>query len=411
MEREPGFLALIRDVLAHFYDYPYLQSHKLSAELGASDSLSPQERMLTLRTVILEAIEEMKAAPTGAVRSVRDRAYHVLHLYYVEGLGIEEVSAELAISERQVYRELRKAEGVLATLLWKRHQSSGSHSVTQPPSRADLVLQEAARLPSESEEIAVQDLLRKAVSAVSELAAQRAVEIRTGVEAGAGSLFTSAQVIRQVMVSMLSHALQIAQPHSLLSIQGQSRDNGIRIQISFSVDECMHSDGLIPVATHELIKRLGGHCSGRKSPQGMTCVELDFGRQARSTVLVIDDNQALVELFQRYLAGEGYNLISARGGKEGLRLSEASSPDVVVLDVMLPDHDGWEILQRLRNQASTMHIPVIVCSVFDEPELAKSLGASAFLSKPVTRNALVAELARCIEAGRFRRHPESRGDT
>jgi CheY-like chemotaxis protein len=67
----------------------------------------------------------------------------------------------------------------------------------------------------------------------------------------------------------------------------------------------------------------------------------------------------------------------------GLELAEQLVPDAIILDVMMPDMDGWELLQRLRSLPSTSAIPVIICSVFSDPELAFSLGASAVLSKPV----------------------------
>jgi CheY-like chemotaxis protein len=60
--------------------------------------------------------------------------------------------------------------------------------------------------------------------------------------------------------------------------------------------------------------------------------------------------------------------------------------------VMMPGMDGWEVLQRLRNHPDTQHIPVIICSVFNDPELAYALGASSFLSKPVRREDIIKAL-------------------
>jgi CheY-like chemotaxis protein len=59
---------------------------------------------------------------------------------------------------------------------------------------------------------------------------------------------------------------------------------------------------------------------------------------------------------------------------------------------MMPDMDGWEVLQRLRNHPATQHTAVIICSVFDDPELAYALGASSFLSKPVKREDIIKAL-------------------
>jgi CheY-like chemotaxis protein len=104
------------------------------------------------------------------------------------------------------------------------------------------------------------------------------------------------------------------------------------------------------------------------------------------TILVIDDYEGLSRLLKRYLAGHRCRVLAATDGMSGLSLAREVQPDAVVLDVMMPGMDGWEILQRLQNHPDTQHIPVIICSVFNDPELAYALGASSFLSKPVKRD-------------------------
>lgn len=124
VQSQRGFVEQVREVLAHLYEYPYLQTHPLANALKSGSYLPTQERMLFLRTAILEAVEEMNPGTDVPLRSLRARAYNVLNLHYVEGLTVQEVSAELAISDRQVYRELRKAEGILPTLLWARRRTA-----------------------------------------------------------------------------------------------------------------------------------------------------------------------------------------------------------------------------------------------------------------------------------------------
>ena len=70
-------------------------------------------------------------------------------------------------------------------------------------------------------------------------------------------------------------------------------------------------------------------------------------------------------------------------------MAEEASPDAIVLDVMMPGMHGWEFLQRLRNQPQTRDIPVLVCSIINNPTLAYSLGASLFLAKPVSRDGVL----------------------
>jgi CheY-like chemotaxis protein len=120
-------------------------------------------------------------------------------------------------------------------------------------------------------------------------------------------------------------------------------------------------------------------------------VELSFGKNM-PTLLVIDDYEGLSRLLKRYLAGHPCRVLAATDGLSGLSLAREIQPDAVILDVMMPNMDGWEVLQRLRNHPDTKHIAVIICSVFDDPELAYALGASSFLSKPVKREDVIKAL-------------------
>jgi CheY-like chemotaxis protein len=82
----------------------------------------------------------------------------------------------------------------------------------------------------------------------------------------------------------------------------------------------------------------------------------------------------------------------ANNGPKGIELAQQLQPNVIILDVMIPEMDGWEILQRLRSTPATKAIPVVICSVFYDPELAFTLGAVDVLKKPVRKEDLVAAL-------------------
>jgi Amt family ammonium transporter len=82
-------------------------------------------------------------------------------------------------------------------------------------------------------------------------------------------------------------------------------------------------------------------------------------------------------------------VVAATSSQEGLHLAQTLEPDAIVLDIMMPEMDGWELLQRLRAHPKTQEIPVVICSVINDPDLARSLGASFFLPKPVSRRAVL----------------------
>jgi CheY-like chemotaxis protein len=117
-------------------------------------------------------------------------------------------------------------------------------------------------------------------------------------------------------------------------------------------------------------------------------------RLKRRTILVVDDNPGMIDLLRRYLVGQPYQIVGVYEAKQAIQFARKSQPNVVLLDVMLPGQDGWEVLQNLKNHPTTRHIPVIICSVLDALEWAYSLGADGYLRKPPGQAAMLDELAR-----------------
>ena len=112
----------------------------------------------------------------------------------------------------------------------------------------------------------------------------------------------------------------------------------------------------------------------------------------RNTILVVDDDHTVLELMQRYLSREGFHVLTAAGGEEGLRLARQARPRVITLDVMMPGMDGWAVLTALKKDPELAEIPVLLCTILDDRSMGFALGASEFLTKPIDRNHLVAVL-------------------
>ncbi|GAB4364398.1 MAG: hypothetical protein Kow00121_00010 [Elainellaceae cyanobacterium] len=111
-----------------------------------------------------------------------------------------------------------------------------------------------------------------------------------------------------------------------------------------------------------------------------------------NTILVIDDDPAVLDLTQRFLSREGFNVIAAMDGQEGLRLAREQSPDVILLDVRMPNLNGWEVLSRLKSDPELANIPVVMVTIEDDQSLGCALGATDYLLKPVDYDRLLALL-------------------
>jgi CheY-like chemotaxis protein len=110
------------------------------------------------------------------------------------------------------------------------------------------------------------------------------------------------------------------------------------------------------------------------------------------TVLVIDDEAAVRDLMQRFLTREGFRVVAAAGGEEGLRRARELRPDAITLDVMMPGMDGWAVLSALKAAPDLADIPVIMLTIVDDRNLGYALGAADYLTKPIDRERLVAVL-------------------
>jgi CheY-like chemotaxis protein len=112
----------------------------------------------------------------------------------------------------------------------------------------------------------------------------------------------------------------------------------------------------------------------------------------RINVLVVDDNLDVVHFYQRSTEGTSYRIIHLEDGRKLFDEIQKTVPDIIVLDVMLPYLDGWELLMQLHANPLTKPIPVVVCSVIREEELALSLGATRFIAKPVQSGSFIQAL-------------------
>jgi adenylate cyclase len=125
----------------------------------------------------------------------------------------------------------------------------------------------------------------------------------------------------------------------------------------------------------------------------------------RGTILVVDDNEGNREILSRRLMRDGYKAISAEDGRRALDLVRGQAIDLVLLDVMMPEMDGYEVLKRLRSDETLRHIPVLMISALDEMDSVIrciELGAEDYLPKPFNPVLLRARIGACLEKKRLR---------
>ncbi|MFL2527097.1 MAG: response regulator [Candidatus Azotimanducaceae bacterium] len=116
-------------------------------------------------------------------------------------------------------------------------------------------------------------------------------------------------------------------------------------------------------------------------------------------VLVIDDDPIVRDLMKNHLENDGFEVLLAEGGKEGIHLARTEKPSVITLDILMPEMDGWSVLRTLKADPETENIPVVMASILDEQKQGLALGANDYVSKPVNRDKLITALRRFVGTG------------
>lgn len=408
------FAGHLRKVLNALYDPGVLRASPLVPLFGLDQASGTAS---ALRRVLLNAIESLRPNVETPLGSKTWRVYQVLRQRYTEQLTQRQVAAALGLSTRQLQREERLAREVLADHLWSTYDldvkahlvtgSTGAASATLPAEEASVPI------PSRAEEL---EWLRSSVPH-SEVDIGRTVEevietIGPLLESSGVSLdYARADLppirlrepaLRQALLNVVSAAVSHA-AHS------------VRIEVAASAHQvCIHvqaegpSPGPSPEPSKlteslEMCAQLVELCRGSLHVEHcldggpLFVAQIVLPAEGEVPVLVVDDNADAIKLFQRYVSGTRYRLVGSQNAEQALAIAQDTPPEIIVLDVMMPAQDGWTLLARFREHPRTHDVPIIVCTILPQEQLALTLGAADFVRKPASRRVFLSALDRGME--------------
>lgn len=400
------FLLHLRDALNHLYDPERLRRNPLAALFGVAHRFDTAS---ALQRILADAIQSLKPPPGEPPQSPAWQIYEPLFYRYVEQLSAEEVANQLGITTRHLRRWQHVAQEALADLLWRQFGltdrmeariSEGSDAGQPNP---DLVaLQQELTWLQETSRTSFSDLsqvLPSVLDLVQKLAERHRVQLDLALAGELPQVGIAPVVLRQILISLFSVVIPRATGGQVsFSVQPSHWDVEARIQCP------QYPAGPQPPRDDEatnlniagqLADLCGCHLMLAANARGFDAV-LTMPALEQIPVLAIDDSADALQLFQRYTTATRYRLVSTRDPEQGVRLAEQIAPQVIVLDVMTPHVDGWEILGRLRQHPRTSQIPIVVCTILAQRDLALLLGASDFVRKPVTRTEFLRALDRQI---------------
>jgi CheY-like chemotaxis protein len=265
-----------------------------------------------------------------------------------------------------------------------------------------LLAAEAGRVLAKPEIVDLIEVIDSVLGVMRPLAEQHSVSFKC--EHGSDSLpvYGSRAVLRQVLLMALNSMITLPAAGSVKLTSARERRWArleLRIQLrqpdqSPAVREPQHLPELDAVT--RLVELAGGTLSPARLDDAGYAYQLRFRLSGEMVLLVVEDNEAVIQAFQRLVRGYDYQVVGVGSGREALQLAGVVQPAAILLDVLMPDLDGWEVLQELKAGPATRHIPVVICSALDDPDLAISLGAQATLVKPVTQGKLLSTLSSVI---------------
>jgi adenylate cyclase len=320
----------------------------------------------------------------------------------------------------------------------KKIQDAGKHLLGLINNVLDLSKIEAGKMDVLVEEFDIAELVSEVQSVIQPLMAKNANALVIDAAPALGTMRSDQTKLRQNLFNLLSNAAKFTKEGQITLAARRTVQNGddwLEFKVSdtgigmtpeqlgrlfqaFAQAEASTSrdyggTGLGLALTRQFCRMLGGDVAVDSAPgEGSTFTitlpaicpdakapavegEAPSSRAgAAGTVLIIDDEKRTHELLEKELSVEGYQVLHAMGGREGLRVAKEARPDLITLDIIMPDLDGWSVLKALKDDPELRGIPVVLVTIMGDRDMGFALGAADFVTKPFERDMLVQTVRR-----------------
>lgn len=303
--------------------------------------------------------------------------------------------------------------------------NAGQHLLGLINDILDLSKIEAGRMELQFSEVDMREIIRGVMSTAVGLVRDKPIELRQEVPEDLPPAWADAQRARQILLNLVSNAAKFTD-RGFIAVRAWAdeafvtvavQDTGIGIprekyeeifqeftQVESGTTRRYGGTGLGLAIARRLVELMGGRIwveseVGKGSTFFFTLPRVRPSasaerRSGRPVVLCVDDDPGVITLYRRYLEKHGFEVIGLTDPQGVLEVVRRVRPDVITLDIMMPQKDGWAVLQELKTDPEARRIPVIVCSIVDERGRGFSLGAAEYLVKPFTEEELLEAIQR-----------------
>jgi len=401
------------------------------------------EEKVIERTRELEKInEELKRANQVKARFISNMS-HELRTPLTSIIGYSELLLD------RTYGELTEAQERYISHIMQ----AGKHLLHLVNNILDLAKIEAGKISVVSEVLSIPQIIEEVVFVMKPQTDKKSISIGTEIGEDVKDFIADRIKLKQILFNLLSNAVKFTPEGGMVGIKasyverpfpwtpsgkrflrfsvwdtgpGIPENDRDRIFEAFEqLDPSRSTEGTglgLPM-TKKLVELHGGHIElesepGKGSifhvylPEQVEVKELikreekpPFFEKESPLIVVVEDDISTAELIGLYLKEVGYRVEYARTGEAGLRIIKERQPFAVILDIMLPEKDGWEVLQTLKTDPETQEIPVIIHSIVEERELAFALGATDYIVKPADKSTILKKLGELSFLQKKRRLP------
>jgi signal transduction histidine kinase/DNA-binding response OmpR family regulator/HAMP domain-containing protein len=394
----------------------------------------------SLEQKVQERTEELRLAKEAAEVASRTKSQFLANMSHELRTPL---NAIIGYSEMLQEEAEELGQGDFIPDLQKIHMA-GKHLLVLINDVLDISKIEAGKMDLYLETFDVAAMIQDVTLTIQPLAEQKRNTLEVRCEDGLGVMRADLTKVRQSLFNLLSNACKFTEQGTITLVAGRESfderawmtfsvtDTGIGMspeqtarlfqafsQADASTTRKYGGTGLGLVISRRFCQMMGGDITVESTPgQGSTFTirlpaetaapktaaasQEDFSMvetlpEGTPTVLVIDDDPTVHDLMRRFLTKEGFHMVAARSGVEGLRLAKATHPTVITLDVMMPGMDGWSVLTALQADSELADTPVIMLTIVDDKNMGYTLGATDYLTKPINwqRLAAIMDKYRC----------------
>ncbi|MGC9361229.1 MAG: response regulator [Anaerolineae bacterium] len=347
-----------------------------------------------LRALLREALESLRPPDRTPSDDPSWLPYRVATLHYLQSQSRGIVCAELGISQTTFYRHRRRALDDMTTYLWQKGITRASKATEGKPAASDVLARSvSAAIGQHREPLDLAEVMRGVQAILAHLASAQESPLQVKIDPTAKPVQGDPVLLRQVILNLATDALRELPGRTIalrIGIRGDSIEGSCE-PFPYAASKDPGHSGV--AAAQQLVETAGGQLELHATPP-RAVFRLPLTRQP--LVLCLDDDPDAARLYGLYLSRAGYRVRGVTTGEELLETLDRELPNVILLDILMPREDGWAILEELQQQDRTREIPIVVCSVLQQPDLALSMGAAAVLTKPVSPDLLQRTLAEVL---------------